>query len=578
VGGSGLSDLIRLGDSSLVVRRARGVASLLGAPTALVDAVWSATYSSGVPTADVSIPDAADPLDAILEIGRVRESAIEDHSTLGAVYTPWPVSRELAGLTLPGGAVCDPAMGGGVFLLAAAEAAVQQGVSAVEAGSWLYGADIDPDSVLATRLSVALWFWWRCGIVPDIDALAGRLVVADVLVDRVPTWAGVSAGGGFDVVLGNPPFLGQFKNATRRDVHRAEVLRDRFGSAVATYTDDVMLFVLLGAELSSDVARIAMIMPESMLAVDGSKAARVEIDSGCRLTHLWFGQGDTFDSAAVDVVAPVWCVGGDDGDVALIGRPGADVSAPLPAAGEWAQLLAAHAGIPQPSHAVAGTVGDLAAATADFRDRYYDLAVMVRDQADLPDAPRLITVGLVDPLHFRHGQSPVRFAKQRYEAPVVDLAAAPSAATERWLAERMVPKLLVATQTKVIECTVDPVGDLVPSTPLLVVVPSDPNDVWRLAAVLSAPLLSAMAAATNAGTGLAVGTMRMRASQVATLPLPANTEPWNQAAELVKAAHGRSPEPDLLASIGALMNDAYGVLDAESDRLLTWWRQRLPVR
>jgi hypothetical protein len=75
-----------------------------------------------------------------------------------------------------------------------------------------------------------------------------------------------------------------------------------------------------------------------------------------------------------------------------------------------------------------------------------------------------------------------------------------------------------------------------------------------------------------------VGTMRMRASQVATLPLPANTEPWNQAAELVKAAHGRSPEPDLLASIGALMNDAYGVLDAESDRLLTWWRQRLPVR
>jgi hypothetical protein len=574
VGSSGLSELSALAEPDgfdLTCRRAFGIANLLGAPIGLVGDVLGVDGRDHLPSA---LPEELDPLAAIVGLGRQREMGVIDRARAGVVYTPWSVACELTQLAAPVGPVCDPAMGSGVFLLATAEHQLASGLHPEAIAAGLYGADIDPVSVATARISLALWAWWRGGVRVDVRILGRNLVLADPLVERPKTWP----VGGFDAVLGNPPFLGQLKNTTRRTPERTVALTERFGAPAGGYVDDVLLFTLLATELVDDGGRIMLVMPESVLGSAAGALARHAVDACTVMTHMWFGDSSTFSTAAVDVVAPVWirrarseC---DDLPVALKGRSGviANVSPPRP--GEWQTVLAAHGGVPTVVAKTSGTVSDFASVTADFRDRYYDLAQMVREGVDHQDGPLLATVGLVDPLWFRTDTN-VRFAKRTFTSPRVDIGAAPSELTRRWLAERMVPKLLVATQTRVIECLPDPDGELVPSTPLLIVVANNPDDLWLLAAALCSPYLSSRAAAVAAGTGLAVGSVRLRAAQVGDLALPAVHEPWSEAAELVRSAHGQRPDPDLWARLGELMNKAYGLDDRS---LITWWLGQMPRR
>ena len=82
-----------------------------------------------------------------------------DRRRNGAVYTPAAVADRLvdqafAGLEVPR-AVCDPAAGGGAFLLAVARALREAGVSVEEiVGERLWGADIDSSAVAVARIAV----------------------------------------------------------------------------------------------------------------------------------------------------------------------------------------------------------------------------------------------------------------------------------------------------------------------------------------------------------------------------------------------------------------------------------------
>src|SRR5690606_24867292 len=110
-----------------------------------------------------------------------RLLAAETRREQGAWFTPPGLAASLVRFTLEGrggGAprsVCDPAMGAGAFLLAAAEELVARGGSRHEAALALHGADIDPDAVAVARASVRIW---AGGPVEGIDR---RLVVGDTL-------------------------------------------------------------------------------------------------------------------------------------------------------------------------------------------------------------------------------------------------------------------------------------------------------------------------------------------------------------------------------------------------------------
>jgi hypothetical protein len=244
----------------------------------------------------------------------------------------------------------------------------------------------------------------------------------------------------------------------------------------------------------------------------------------------------------------------------------------------WAERAAPAFGIPAVTlTAEHGVLGDLGPCTADFRDQYYGLVPFVRDAASgivSPGEAALITTGLIDPAETRWGRAPTRFAKQTYAAPVVDVAALrKDGALAAWAESRLVPKLLVGTQGRVLEGVVDVEGAWLPSVPTLVCTP--PTDrLWHALAVLLAPPVVALAAARYLGTALSARAIKLSAKQLAALPLPADRRAWDRAAELARAAQESGSDEERrgrLVECAEEMCVAYGGGHAAA---LDWWRGR----
>jgi hypothetical protein len=173
-----------------------------------------------------------------------------------------------------------------------------------------------------------------------------------------------------------------------------------------------------------------------------------------------------------------------------------------------------------------------------------------------------VTSGLIDPGRCRWGERPVRFAGRTRERPRVDLEAL-SPTMGRWAERLLVPKVLVANQTAVIEAVADVEGAWLPGVPVVTVRPGEGTAVIDVAAVLTSAVASCWAWHRAAGTGLSATTLRLGPRWLGDLPWPARS---------LSAAVAALADGDVDACAAAV-DAAYGVTD---DRLSAWWRSRRP--
>lgn len=458
----------------------------------------------------------------------------ERRRTLGAWPTPpWLVDRVLdtllAGLAPPR-RVLDPSCGDGRFLAAAA---------ARWPDAELHGVDVDAVALAAARA-----------------ALGPRAVLhhGDGLADAFPL------AGPFDVVVGNPPYLNQLATRTSRG--------GRSGVGGGVYADAAALFLARSVELAAaDGGRVALVLPQSVLATRDAAGIRAAVAATAAVDAVWIDDEGVFDASVHTLVlscvrgraqGPVRRWSGRD----FTPQPPAPT---LPAAASWSPLVAdVLAGVP-PLPALDGPrLGARATATADFRDQYYGLVGHVVDDAtDASVGPPLVSSGLIDPGACAWGRRPLRFAGRRYTAPRVRVGEL-TAPLRAWAARRLVPKVLVATQTSVVEACADERGELLPAVPVISVVPHDPADVWPLTAALCSPVAGAWAAQLTLGAGLSTTAVRLRAAQVVDLPLPAR--PWDGATAALRAGD--------LARFAAASGAAYGLGVSDADALAAWWLPR----
>lgn len=455
----------------------------------------------------------------------------EERRRRGAFYTPpelveWVLDRALAGLAA-GAPVLDPACGAGHFLVAAAR---RVGVAAV------HGSDLDADAVRIARERLAA---------EDPSVPAEQIAAQVVVADGLDAWVSRR----FAAVVGNPPFLGQLR---RRTAGQSEGSRRGLGA----YTDTSAVFLHRSLDLVDDGGVVALVQPLSVLAARDAGPVRAAVAERGAITDFWCSPRPVFEGTPVLTCVPVVRVG----------------AGPATDPDDWGALAAPSFGIPE-AHLPAdtGVLGDLATCTADFRDQYYGLVPFVRDD---PSGTPLVTSGLIDPAELRWGSATTRFARRQYDAPSVDLAALRAdGGLAGWAEARLVPKLLVAAQGRVVEAVVDEAGGWLPSVPVLSVLPHDPADLWRLLAVTLAPPVVAHAAARYLGTGLTPGSVKVSARQLAALPLPADVAAWDEGAALAQRAQlaDAGERPALLAETGRVMTAAY---DGSTDAL-DWWLARL---
>jgi N-6 DNA Methylase len=474
----------------------------------------------------------------------------------GLHVTPTWLADELVARALPGGGrptVCDPACGGGAFLVAAAEALHRSGVSRRDVvRHLLWGADVDPVGLAAAEAALALW----AGEAPP----PGRLVAGDPLAAGAALWPGPPAGG-FGTVVGNPPFQGQLGRRTARSAAERRRLRARYGDVLRPYTDTAWLFLLLGCDLVRPGGRVVLVQPQSVVGARDAAAVRSAVDTRADLHELWADDGRVF-AAAVRVCAPV-----------LVRRSAGDGPAP----DRWADLWAGTLGLPDLPALSDVTLGERAGVVAGFRDEYYGLVGAVRERqpgdTDAATAP-LVTSGTLAWGRCVWGDRTVRFAKRRWDSPVVDLASLAEgdgilAAARRWVDRTRRPKVVVANQTGVLVPAVDEAGAWVPCVPALAVVPHDPDDLWRVAAAIASPVASAWMARRAAGTGLDRHVLRVSGPALAALPLPVDAGAWDEAAAALRE-HAAAPGDAGIERFVAAAGRAY---DAPPP-VTGWWRER----
>jgi len=463
----------------------------------------------------------------------------ERRRALGAFYTPPDVARRLVDITVEGMPgplrVCDPACGDGAFLLAAADALAARGIDhATIARDLLWGCDVDADAAAVARTAVERWG----GASPG-----DHIRVADGLDD-------IGWSGRFDVVVGNPPFLNQLERATVRT--------NSTRWAVGPYTDTAFLFLVAGLDLVRDHGRVMLVQPQSLVAARDAKPIREAISA---VVGMWTCDERIFD-AAVHVCAPLLVRGAVQPDHVHRWK-GRHVEPARPAVrgDTWSRLLVRDDEPPEIELSTAGRLGDIASATAGFRQQFYGLAPHAIDEAAADERrfPRLVTCGVIDPGRCAWGERPLRFAGRKWLHPRIDIARIDEPSLRRWVDDRLVPKVVLATQTKVLEVAVDPEGILLPSTPVIAV---HTDDLYAAAAVLHAPPVSAWAASTYTGVALASDAIKLSARQALDIPLPADSAKWADASEAFRAG-----EPLVAAE---LMTEAYGCDPA----VMRWWANR----
>lgn len=446
---------------------------------------------------------------------------------LGAWYTPPElidvvVDGLLDGWTPPPHApvrVLDPACGDGRFLAAVAERVARDhpGV-AVE----LTGCDVDPDA---------------------LDAI-GRRDVRRVHDDALAhDWG----NGRFDLVVGNPPFLSQMAATTTRGGS------SRHGGG--PYADAAVEFLALSVRLARpDGGRVGLVLPQSILGARDAAPVRVQVAADGDLVWSWWAPRQRHFDAQVHVCALGFR------------RPSSGATTQA----SFTRVVTDRLGVPSLDIAALrtqGTVDDRAELNANFRDEYYALVPAVSDDAD---GPPLVTSGLIDPGRCHWGARPVTFAKRTFAAPRVDLGKL-TGRFPAWAARKLVPKVLVANQTRVIEAVADPRGAWLPGVPVSTVTPTMGEDleraVWECAAVLTGPVASVHAWQSTAGTGLSATAVRIGPAVLAAVPWPA--APLDDAVASLRAG-----DP---ATTARAVTAAYGIADAEVERLVAWWCSAAPV-
>ncbi len=433
--------------------------------------------------------------------------------------------------------VLDPACGDG-RLLAAAGACIAARFG-VDPAPFLTGVELDAAEASATA-----------------DRIGAQVMCGDArtLLDTA------EHRHAYDVVIGNPPYLSQLASDTARGG------RSHLGGG--PYADVAAEFLALSLRLVNvSDGRIGLVLPLSTLASQHVAPIRAEIEQSASIESFWWSDTTMF-AASVRT-----CIVGlrTGGRTAMVQRSfGADARAipdvrpPEDDSGSdsWSWLLVDVAGVPPlPVLGAAGTLSDLAVATADFRDQYYGLVGCVSDDAD---GPPLVTSGLIEPGRSLWGDRPTVFAKQRYSAPRVELSRLDDR-MRRWAAGRLVPKVVVASQTRVVEAAVDERGEWIPSVPVVSVIPHGHDGVWRVAAVLTSPVASAWIAHRRTGSGLSARAIRVTASDLHALPLPVGHAAWDDAVARLRSGD--------VAGTGEAMMRAYGCGDDAVLRL--WWERNL---
>jgi hypothetical protein len=265
---------------------------------------------------------------------------------------------------------------------------------------------------------------------------------------------------GFDLVLGNPPFVNAIEGGI--DPRTRRITRRRFPQLSGT-ADHAFEFLALAAEIASPTGRVAMVQPRSVLNAPAARRLRRELMATLPPSMIFVPRrADHFGGAAVYVCLlslarerqhPTRLAIADEPESARWHDRSVDEE------NWWSVLLAAEEGVRLRSNETGNCLArDFELSASMTAGDAYDLRPFISD-SPRGRGQKLVTTGLIDPGLCAWGKVACRYLKTDYAFPRIVECADMSASLRRRLARSRRPKIIVAGLSKRIECFLDEYGE-----------------------------------------------------------------------------------------------------------------------
>ncbi|MBF2078326.1 MAG: Eco57I restriction-modification methylase domain-containing protein [Synechococcales cyanobacterium T60_A2020_003] len=513
----------------------------------------------------------------------------------GAYYTPADITHQMVDdalhayrqhhLFTSSFCVLDPACGFGAFLITVCEwwMAYLDGKESLGFRSrlgitnWrnpetlsfalspLYGVDLDPDAVEMTKLLLVLtvlrhgnppWNdrraiaqtlftklnqrirWGNAIVAPDIEETQS-LSRKDRTRLRPFDWhhefPAVMTSGGFDVVIGNPPYLDSEWMAHHMAIER-RYCATHYQSAVGNW-DLFCIFIEQAFNLCKPGGFTSLIVPNKLQSVPYAARTRQILAHDHTLLHLRdYSQESCFPVAVYPIVYLAQKRPPQPSQAIQYYRMGtredhAQYAIPYhrflrSTCQTWCtsqprlmRLLERMEEQSSPLGAIASVLGAATVAEA------YDIQPLLRDDAhaDLQSSWRVVNSGTIDRYRMLWGQKPLRYLKHTYLHPVI-LHAQQTCLSPTRQQQANHPKIIVASMTQVLECVADVQGNILAGKSTSIV--QSAIALPYLLAILNSKLMSLYYRWIFGGHALHGGYLRVGTAQLRSLPIRLPTEDW----------------------------------------------------
>ena len=373
------------------------------------------------------------------------------------------------------------------------------------------------------------------------------------------------AGGMFDVVIGNPPYL-RGKDHAQADPKGRAFASWRYPACTGSQWNLYVPFVLLAARLAR--RRSALIVQSSVLGAQyaGALHEAVLAEYGIEAVLDLSKVPNLFSGAAVQVACLVVTRDASphtrflrfgDGlvitDEALVARSELDR---LPE-GYWTLPTS---GLPQEMIELFLSAETRLGDIADIRDGMeqqaaYDVIGLVHEAEGRPGELRLLPTGLIDPFRIRWGEQRVRYLKSEHQRPVLDTAALETGGFSAMAEQGQSEKICIGGMGSRIEAVVDEGKHLVSKSAYVIRLKDPDICPYAIAAYLNSDTANRLYDGAFGALGFGAGSVNYRPPTLGAMPLPPLS--------MLRRSSGSAKKQGYLSAIGRIIHDRIAQADSE---------------
>jgi hypothetical protein len=403
----------------------------------------------------------------------------------------------------------------------------------------IFGVDLDAKAVEISQLNLLLRVSEKKQRLPLLQSniKLGNSLVSDRTIDNKGfKWENefpkIFEDGGFDVVIGNPPYIDS-EEMTRSQPELRNYFVDGFSSARGNW-DIFCLFIEKGLELLKDDGLLSMIVPNKVLSAEYASSLRMLISKYKIVSIRDYSSVPVFEASVYPIVITIQKTDPKSNKIIVermkpIGGT-ADIQSSFlieqkklnnSISGTWSHIFEA------PGTSILETItkdssklGEIATVVGSATvSEAYVVKEFISESHNKPingNSLKFINTGTIDRYRSLWGISKTRYINSAFERPILDVGKLQKILPKRF-EQATTSKIIVGGMNKRLECYLDNGSYLAGKSTSIVI--NATEDLSLLIAILNSKLMSYYYKRVYSALSLSGGYMRIGPPQLERLPI-----------------------------------------------------------